>query len=615
LQVGESHGIDEVSVMLQTQKYMEIVRSRGARKLPLNRVYRMIRQRDLFLTAYGKLYANKGAMTPGVNPEDIVDGMSLKRIEAIIADLEAGTYQWTPVQRTYIDKKKGGKRPLGKPGWNDKLLQEVIRMVLEAYYEPQFSNHSHGFRPGRGCHTALETIRQHWKGVTWIIEGDIEKCYDNLDHDLLLDIIGQDIHDPRFLKLLKGILKAGYMEEWIYHETYSGVPQGGVISPILSNIILNKLDEFVANELIPQYTKGKQRRLNPEYRRLSRKMAKARQVKDIETYRQLQTQRRHIPSGKPNDKNFRRLRYIRYADDFALGFIGPKSEALEIKAKISVFLTTLKLTLSAEKTFITHAVEGRARFLGYDVHIARNNNRITQNQTTNKKKTRAANGKVMLSVPQEIATQWRTRYTQKGNPIHRPTLMNLSDYEIVARFNTECQGLLNYYILAQNVHKRLAPVRYAYQQSLIKTIAAKHKRKSSWVYRRYIRRLEDGRKVIQVVVPREEPKKPLVATFGAKPIRYVKTAILKDEVPRLYFRRTELVQRLLADKCELCSSTENIEVHHVRKLADIKQKYKGRKLPPKLVVFMICRNRKTVVVCRECHHKIHAGTYDGSKLN
>jgi retron-type reverse transcriptase len=180
-----------------------------------------------------------------------------------------------------------------------------------------------------------------------------------------LDIIGQDIHDPRFLKLLKGILKAGYMEEWIYHETYSGVPQGGVISPILSNIILNKLDEFVANELIPQYTKGKQRRLNPEYRRLSRKMAKARQVKDIETYRQLQTQRRHIPSGKPNDKNFRRLRYIRYADDFALGFIGPKSEALEIKAKISVFLTTLKLTLSAEKTLITHAVEGRARFLGY----------------------------------------------------------------------------------------------------------------------------------------------------------------------------------------------------------------------------------------------------------
>ena len=148
--------------MLQTQKYMEIVRSRGERKLPLNRVYRMIRQRDLFLTAYGKLYTNKGATAPGINAEDTVDGMSLKRIEAIIADLETGTYQWTPVQRTYIDKKKGGKRPLGKPGWNDKLLQEVIRMVLEAYYEPQFSDYSHGFRPGRGCHTALETVRQHW---------------------------------------------------------------------------------------------------------------------------------------------------------------------------------------------------------------------------------------------------------------------------------------------------------------------------------------------------------------------------------------------------------------------------------------------------------------------
>jgi group II intron reverse transcriptase/maturase len=455
LQVGESHGIDEVSVMLQTQKYMEIVRSRGERKLPLNRVYRLIRQRDLFLTAYGKLYANKGAMTPGVNPDDTVDGMSQKRIAAIIADLEAGAYQWTPVQRIYIDKKKGGKRPLGKPGWNDKLLQEVIRMVLEAYYEPQFSNLSHGFRPGRGCHTALETIRQHWKGVSWIIEGDIEKCYDNLDHDLLLDIIGQDIHDQRFLKLLKGMLKAGYLEEWTYHKTYSGVPQGGVISPVLSNIILNKLDTFVEEELIPQYTQGKHRRANLEYNQLSRKMKQARGEKDLETYCQLEQQRRCIPRGQPDDESFRRLRYCRYADDFVLGFIGPKSEAVVIKARIQAFLQSIKLTLSEEKTLITHAVEGRTKFLGYEIYVARNNQRITQHQTAYKRKSRAANGKVMLSVPPEIARQWQTRYTHKGKPIHRAALLNLSDYEIVTRFNVECQGLFNYYILAQNVHKSI----------------------------------------------------------------------------------------------------------------------------------------------------------------
>ena len=174
LQVGESHGICEASVMLSAQKYIEIVRNRGQRQLPLNRVYRLIRHQELFLAAYGKLYANKGALTPGVNPLDTVDGMSLKRIEAIQAQLATGTYQWTPVKREYIDKKNGRKRPLGLPGWQDKLLQEVIRMVLEAYYEPQFSQYSHGFRPGRGCHTALESIRRHWKGVTWIIEGDIQ---------------------------------------------------------------------------------------------------------------------------------------------------------------------------------------------------------------------------------------------------------------------------------------------------------------------------------------------------------------------------------------------------------------------------------------------------------
>jgi group II intron reverse transcriptase/maturase len=601
--------------MLQAQKYIEIVRSRGERKLPLNRVYRLIRHRDLFLAAYGKLYANKGATTPGVNSEDTVDGMSLERIETIIAQLEAGTYQWTPVQRTYMDKKKGGQRPLGKPGWHDKLLQEVIHMVLEAYYEPQFSHYSHGFRPGRGCHTALETIRQHWKGVAWIIEGDIEGCYDNLDHDLLLDIIGQDIHDQRFLKLLKGMLRAGYLEEWTYHETYSGVPQGGVVSPILSNIILNKLDEFVEEELIPQYTQGKYRRANPEYNRLSRKMTQAHHEKDLDTYRQLEKQRRCMPRGEPNDENFRRLRYIRYADDFALGFIGPKSEALAIKARIRAFLQTIKLTLSEEKTLITHAVEDRARFLGYDIQVARNNHRITQHQTAHKRKSRAANGKVMLSVPPEVARQWRSRYTRKGNPVHRASLLNQSDYEIVTTFNTECQGLLNYYIMAQNVHKRLAPVRYAFRQSLVKTLAAKHKKQSTWVYRHYMGKLENGRKVIRVVIPRKEPKKPLVATFGAKPIRYVKTAVINDVIPRSFYKKTELVQRLLANQCELCHSTEDVEVHHVRKLADIRRKYKGRKQPPQWVVFMMSRNRKTIVVCQECHHKIHAGTYDGPKLN
>lgn len=286
-----------------------------------------------------------------------------------------------------------------------------------------------------------------------------------------------------------------------------------------------------------------------------------------------------------------------------------------IKARIQAFLQSIKLTLSEEKTLITHAVEGSARFLGYDIHVARNNQQITQHQTAHKRKSRAVNGKVMLSVPPEVPRQWQTRYMRKGKPIHRADLLNLSDYEIVTTFNVECQGLLNYYILAQNVHKRLAVVRYIFWQSLAKTLAAKHKKRTTWVYRRYIGKLENGRKVIRVVIPREDPQNPLVATFGAKPIRYIKTAVIKDEIPRPFYKKTELVQRLLANQCELCHSTEDVEVHHVRKLADIRRKYKGRKQPPQWVIFMMSRNRKTIVVCQECHHKIHAGTYDGPKLN
>ncbi len=601
--------------MLSAQKYIEIVRSRGERKLPLNRVYRMIRHRDLFLAAYGKLYANEGATTPGVNPEDTVDGMSLARIDRIIGQLEAGTYQWTPAKRAYIGKKRGGKRPLGLPGWNDKLVQEVIRLILEAYYEPQFADSSHGFRPRRGCHTALETIRRKWLGTKWFIEGDIKGCYDNIDHDLLLDIIGRDIQDERFLKLLRSMLKAGYMEDWQHHQTYSGTVQGGVVSPILSNIVLNELDRYVEDELIPQYSRGKRRRKNPEARRLSRQMRKARRMGNHSEYRRLEKRRRALPSLDPTDDGFRRLKYCRYADDFILGFVGPRSEAEEIKAKISAFLRGMKLTLSEEKTLVTHATEGKARFLGYEIYVAQADNRLTTYRRGNRTlKKRAVNGKVILNVPRDVANEWRARYTREGKAIHRAHLLSSSDYDIVTTFNVELQGLLNYYALAHNIAKRLGIVRYTCLRSLVKTLAAKHKRPTSWVYRHYTRRLENGRKVIGVNVPRDPPKKPLVAIFGAHSLARDPNVVIEDRIPRMYLQRTELVQRLLANKCELCGATESIEVHHVRKLKDVRKKYRGKE-PPPWAAFMLGKKRKTVVVCQPCHHSIHAGTYDGPKVN
>jgi group II intron reverse transcriptase/maturase len=378
--------------MRSAQTYIEIVRDRGRRNLPLQRVYRNLQNRELFLMAYAKLYANKGATTKGVDSKNTVDGMSLKRIDNIIARLREGTYQWQPARRAYIDKKNGKKRPLGLPGWDDKLLQQVIKMILEAYYEPRFSDHSHGFRPGRGCHTALREVYVCWKGTKWFIEGDIKGFYDNINHDVLLGILERDIKDKRFLKLIRQLLKAGYIEDWQFHKTYSGVPQGSVIGPLLANLVLNDLDQFVEEELFPQFNKGKEREKNPEYRRLSYAMTKARREENTQLYRQLKKQRQQLPNRDPYDPHFRRLKYVRYCDDFLLGYAGTRQEAVEIKQRIQEFLShQLKLTLSEEKTLVTHATNGCARFLNYEIYIGLNNTKLTNNKKNAKRVGRSLN--------------------------------------------------------------------------------------------------------------------------------------------------------------------------------------------------------------------------------
>ncbi len=593
--------------MQDAQTYLEIVRSRGERKLELRRVYHNLQNRELFLRAYAKLYANDGALTPGIEPDNTADNMSLKRIDHILDRLKAGTYHWQAVRRVYVPKKVGSLRPLGVPTWDDKLLQEVLRMVLSAYYEPQFSDASHGFRPGRGCHTALRTILYCWTGTKWFIEGDIQGCFDHIDHQRLLAVIGQSIKDERLLKLLKGMLDAGYLEDWKYHRTYSGTPQGGVISPLLANIFLHQLDRYIEIELIPQHTRGLERKPNPEYRALAAAKQQAKARKEVERYQALKQELRTLPSGDPNDPEYRRLKYVRYADDFLLGFVGPKSEALRIKQRLGEFLTRLGLTLSEEKTVITHATHQRARFLGYDILMAHSDSQIRNGR-------RSVNGRPLLSVPPEIPKEWMRRRTHGGKPYHRTELINHSDYDIVTAYQLEFQGLVNYYVLAYDVADKLYPVKWVYLQSLVKTLAVKHKRSATWVYRHYSRRVGEGRKAIVVTVPREG-QAPLIARFGAKPIRHDKWAVIPDTQTRLLPSRNELVKRLLANHCELCGATDEICVHHIRKLKDLKRRYAGRPEPPQWVIRMIQLRRKTLVVCAACHQRIHAGTYDGPKLN
>jgi retron-type reverse transcriptase len=207
-----------------------VLRERGRQGLPLERLYRQLFNEQLFLVAYGRIYANDGAMTAGVDGET-PDGMSLGTIQEIIGRLRTERYRFAPARRVYIPKKNGTRRPLGLPAWSDKLVGEVVRLLLEAYYEPRFSARSHGFRPGRGCHTALDEIASTWTGTTWFIEGDIADCFGSLDHEVLLAILGEHIHDQRFLRLVEGMLQAGYLEDWTWHATHSGAPQGGVVTP------------------------------------------------------------------------------------------------------------------------------------------------------------------------------------------------------------------------------------------------------------------------------------------------------------------------------------------------------------------------------------------------
>jgi len=341
--------------MQEAEVVLGVLRERGRNGLPLTQLYRQMFNKNLYLAAYGNIYSNQGSMTPGACG-GTADGMSEAQIDEVIDLMRFERYRFAPARRVYIPKKNGRLRPLGIPSWRDKLVGEVVRLLLEAIYEPSFSSRSHGFRKGRGCHTALRQVRDTWTGTVWFIEGDISDCYGSVDHEILMQILEERIGDQRFLRLIRGMLRAGYMEDWQYHDTLSGCPQGGVVSPVLSNIYLNKLDEFVERDLIPQYTRGDRRRPNPEYQTARWRLKAAQQRGDRAQARKLRQQMRTLPSVDPMDPGYRRLFYCRYADDHLLGFIGPKAEAEQIKAELACFLReSLALELNPDKTLITRA--------------------------------------------------------------------------------------------------------------------------------------------------------------------------------------------------------------------------------------------------------------------
>jgi len=584
--------------MQNAETVLAVLHERGRKGLPCDELYRQLFNRELYLLAYGRIYANQGAMTPGASTET-ADGMSEAKIDRIIAAMRHERYRFAPARRVFIPKKNGKMRPLGLPSWSDKLVGEVVRLLLEAYYEPQFSDRSHGFRKRRGCHTALREIQRTWTGTVWFIEGDIADCFGSLDHDVMVRILAEKIHDNRFLRLIANMLKAGYLEDWQYHETLSGCPQGSVVSPVLSNIYLDKLDKFVEQVLIPQHTQGHRRRHNPEYRRLNDRRRRARQSGDRATARQLLKQMRTVPCGDPMDPEYRRLRYCRYADDHILGFSGPKAEAEEIKDQLAAFLRDeLALELSAEKTLITHARTAAARFLGYEITVRHDDSKITGGR-------RMLNGTIALRVPLTVVRAKCAPYRRRGTPWLRPALTNLSDYDIVRIYAAEYRGVVNYFLLAGDAW-RLHALRWNAETSMLKTLAAKHQSTVTKMAARYKATIETPhglRTCFEARIPRDG-KKDLVARFGGIPLRRNQNGFIIEPAPvRVPTPRKELIHRLRLRRCELCEQGTTVAVHQIAKLAQLRTPGPTQ---PGWAALMAKKRRKTLVVCQPCHEVIHA---------
>jgi len=584
--------------MQTAEVVLNVLRERGRKGLPCEQLYRQLFNKDLYYLAYGNIYSNKGSMTPGAS-EETADGMSEEKIEQIIGLMRQEKYRFSPARRVYIPKKNGKFRPLGMPTWSDKLVGEVVRLLLEAFYEPQFSDTSHGFRKFRGCHTALREINNTWTGTAWFVEGDISDCFGSLDHEILLGILAEKIRDNRFLRLIRNMLKAGYLEDWTYRDTLSGVPQGGTVSPILSNVYLDKLDKFVEQELIPQYTRGATRAANPAYRQADALLRRARRRGDRAEARRLFLEMRALPSTDPMDPGYRRLKYIRYADDHILGFTGPKAEAGEIKARLAEFLReTLGLELNQQKTLITHARSQRARFLGYDITVQHSGTKISNGR-------RSANGKIALKVPPDVIRAQCARYRNHGKPWHRSRLQNLDDYDIIRVYGAEYRGVVNYYLLAKDAW-RLRTLRWNAETSMLKTLAAKHQSTVSKMAARHKAKAEtgDGPRTCFEARRRRRGKPDLVARFGGIILRQDRRAVITEPVPvRVRVPRRELLARLRQRECELCETGTTVAVHQV---AGIRELGKPKTGQPAWAALMAKMRRKTLIVCSPCHDWIHA---------
>lgn len=674
--------------MRNPDKVLEILRSNSTKQeYKYEGLYRNFYNNEFYLKAYEKIYAKEGNMTAGSDGITI-DGFSLEKVEKLIESLKDETYQPYPSRREYIPKKNSNNlRPLGIPAFYDKLVQEVMRNILEAIYEDTFSENSHGFRPNRSCHTALLQVKGTCTGVRWWVEGDIKGFFDNINHSILINLLKKRIKDEKFIRLIWKLLNAGYMEDHKFYQTYSGTPQGGIISPLLANIYLNELDKYV-EEYTKNFDRGTKRKDNNEYKQISDLIYKRRKLieiystekvekasqeieeanakineyyelhpeiknfnndKTVKKYRSIiykrnlilrtpsEEERKRIieeikeltkkmqmlPSYEQIDENFRKMKYVRYADDFLIGIIGTKEDAEKIKADLTTFIKEkLDLTLSQEKTLITHNAE-KVRFLGYDIFV--NNGNLFRRRMISGREVLARTGveSIKLSLPHDVLVRFMLKngYIKEDGkewePTHRPSLLNNDDLEIISAYNAEFRGFYQYYKFAFDVKDKLSNAHFIFKRSFCKTLAGKYRTKVNKLLnmrdgegkKKYIR---DG--LVGITWVNSKGFSNFVQLFHYNEIIFCKKIFNDnsniDNIQNTSYKgRNSLIMRLQANACEWCGNTEGpFEVHHVKKLKDLKGKKKWEQ-------HMIARKRKTLVLCargkgNNCHVKLHNGELD-----
>lgn len=585
---------------------LKTIRNIGASKPDyiFKRLYNLILLEDLYLIAYQRLKAKKriiASRPEGESPDDLASNS----IGGIIEEIQYQTFEFTPARRITIPKRDRNSRLLSVPSFKDKIVQEVIRIILEAVFEPTFSPHSHGFRKGKNCHTALKDVRVIFAGSKWLMTRDIEKCFDSLNHRKLISILQERISDRRFTNLVWKLLRAGYANDFkIITTSLRGAPQGGAVSPILSNIYIHKLDIFII-ELAKEFNKGKHRATNLKYSN-SRAAYNYWKNKDTKLSNKYLFLNNSLSPKDPLDKNYRRLNYVRYADDFIIGVTGSVKEAQKIKEEVNNFLvSSLSLSVSSKKSKLVRASKEKAKFLGVLVRIpVYKEPSFSTYKRTCKGKTQFVKAKSPQSIVKLKANIKVIVYKlntvgfcdKLGEPTPRFKLYAMSHNEIILIYNRVLRGLKNYFKFTDNFSTLASQIQRILIGSCAKLLAAKLKLKTTRaVYKKFGKDLN-----------KEGPKFAWSKSYSKNRIRFRTSNIASDCIYTLYIKK--YISSDLYAPCIICGSCNDIEIHHIKHIKNIDKRLKA------LVDDYVTVNRKQVPLCKRCHRKAHKGFYDGPKL-